>query len=654
MKTTSSPPSRRILHIARRFFPLRGGTERYVHDLAEAQVRRGHHARVVTLDRDVIGVGSERLAGAAIVDGIKVERLRGIGGPRWGITLRPDRVARAIRAADVVHLHDFRFHVGLVGLLSRALGRPAFIHTHGVFFHTAALGRLKVWALRYVLAPLIIVFDMQVIADSASDLDQLLAAAPRLRDRVRLIPNAIDLTFARGIARDPEPGLILTFGRVTESKGIRELVAMLPRLPQPAHLVIAGADEAGEAAILHAQALALGVADRLRLTGAYDDSQLADLLGRADIAVFPSRGEGFGLALVEAMAAGVPTLASDLPAHREVLGPELSQAIFDPRDPVTGAAAIEALLRDPGRRASLGGLGRTRSERFDVGRLADDIGEIYDASVPIRVRPARSADSTDGAQDGVVVPFMGLGIHDLTFDETVARLCAAIDQGESLIVATPNADYAFRSRRDERFRAAIQAADIRVPDGMGIVYASWIAGRPFRGTVTGRLLVPALAEHAAAVGAPIALVGAPPGVAEEAGRRLTAAYPGLKVALAMAPPMGLDVDGAEGRRLADAVAASDARVVFVALGAPRQERWMQAHRSALDGKVAVGVGAALDIVSGRFRAAPPIMTRLGLEWAFRLAQEPRRLARRYLIDDPQVLLWALRERLGRRRSRKRP
>ena len=610
--------------------------------------------RVLTLDRDVIGVGAERLPASAEVDGIIVERLPGIGGSRWAIVLRPDRVARAIRRSDVVHLHDFRFHVGLVASLCRIIGRPAFIHTHGVFFHRAALGRVKVWTLRYVLGPIISAFDVQVIADSVSDRDQLVAAAPRLGARTQVIPNAIDLGFAHGIVRAPESGLILTFGRVTESKGIRDLVAMLPLLPDHTRLVVAGPAEADEADYLERQADALGVRERLRLTGSYDDAELADLLGRADVAVFPSRGEGFGLALVEAMAAGVPTLASDLPAHREVLGPELDDAIFDPRDHASGATAIGALLTDPKRRAEIARLARARSERFDVGRLADDIEGQYAQLGRPRDRSPQPGVTGDDPVDRPVVPFMGLDIHDLTFDETVARLCDAIDRHETLVVATPNADYAFRSRHDEPFRAAIQAADLRVPDGMGIVYASRIAGRPFRGTVTGRLLVPALARYAATVGAPIALIGAPPGVAAEAGRRLMAANPGLDVVLAIAPPMGLDVDGEDGRRIAEAVAASEARVVFVALGAPRQERWLQAQRWALEGKVAVGVGAALDIVSGRFRAAPPIMTRLGLEWAYRLAQEPRRLSRRYLVDDPQVLLWALRERIGNRRSRNLP
>jgi N-acetylglucosaminyldiphosphoundecaprenol N-acetyl-beta-D-mannosaminyltransferase len=101
-------------------------------------------------------------------------------------------------------------------------------------------------------------------------------------------------------------------------------------------------------------------------------------------------------------------------------------------------------------------------------------------------------------------------------------------------------------------------------------------------------------------------------------------------------------------RLLEQVAESGSRLVLVALGAPRQERWMAAHRDALGGRVLVGIGAGLDIVAGRFREAPRWMTRTGLEWVFRLAQEPRRLARRYLVDDPAIFAWALRQRIRSR------
>jgi N-acetylglucosaminyldiphosphoundecaprenol N-acetyl-beta-D-mannosaminyltransferase len=254
---------------------------------------------------------------------------------------------------------------------------------------------------------------------------------------------------------------------------------------------------------------------------------------------------------------------------------------------------------------------------------------------------------TTPAAEPAVVKVMDLLIHDIDFTEAVVRARRALELGETLLISTPNVDHAVRGRRDEQFRAAVNATDLRLADGAWIRRAARIAGLPLRSSVTGRLLVPVLCAHAAAASIPVGLVGGPPGIAERAAGRLQARFPGLQVVLTAAPPMGFVVGSPEDRALTDVVARSDAKLVFVGLGAPRQELWMTANRAALEGRVIAGIGAGLDIVAGRFRAAPPWMTRLGLEWLYRLAQEPRRLARRYLVDDPAIFAWAFRERARR-------
>jgi N-acetylglucosaminyldiphosphoundecaprenol N-acetyl-beta-D-mannosaminyltransferase len=206
-----------------------------------------------------------------------------------------------------------------------------------------------------------------------------------------------------------------------------------------------------------------------------------------------------------------------------------------------------------------------------------------------------------------------------------------------------------RAAQDSAFARAIEHARLRVPDGMGIVYASRIAGRPVGGTVTGRLLLPAVADRAARENLRVALFGAGPGVAALAGQRLAHACPGLQIAAAISPPTPLHIASQADQQAVAALREAAPDVVFVSLGAPRQEIWMERHAAELNGAVLVGVGAALDIVAGRFREAPRWLTRVGLEWLFRLAQEPRRLARRYLLDDPRIFVWAVRARLGRTR-----
>jgi N-acetylglucosaminyldiphosphoundecaprenol N-acetyl-beta-D-mannosaminyltransferase len=181
---------------------------------------------------------------------------------------------------------------------------------------------------------------------------------------------------------------------------------------------------------------------------------------------------------------------------------------------------------------------------------------------------------------------------------------------------------------------------------MWIVYAARIAGRPLRKTVTGRLLLPAVAARAARDSLAIALIGAGPGVAPETAARLRTQNAQLAIVAAITPPMDFEINSDADRESVERLKASGASVIFVALGAPKQELWMERHRGDLPGVVLIGVGAAFDIIAGRFREAPRWMTRIGTEWLFRLAQEPRRLARRYLVDDPWIVLWAVRARLG--------
>lgn len=262
--------------------------------------------------------------------------------------------------------------------------------------------------------------------------------------------------------------------------------------------------------------------------------------------------------------------------------------------------------------------------------------------------------SSDSTADDRVVPVGELTIHDVRFDETVRRIQQWATERSGGYVCTPNADYVVRSRHDAEFRSAIQGARLRVPDGMWLVYASRVAGRGLHGTVTGRLLLPALAEVAADKGLRIALFGASAGIAQRVREVLMRNHPQLQVVAAVTPPTPFQIGSTSDQQAVDAISETNPDILFVALGAPKQEIWMQRHVAELGGAVAVGVGGAFDIVAGRFREAPRWMTRYGFEWLFRLAQEPRRLARRYLLDDPWILWWAIRIRLAGRRVRNQP
>jgi len=244
------------------------------------------------------------------------------------------------------------------------------------------------------------------------------------------------------------------------------------------------------------------------------------------------------------------------------------------------------------------------------------------------------------------VDITGIPIHNVTFDQTVKLIAGWVADGSRGTVSTPNVDHVVKSRRHPAFRAAVMSMRLRVPDGMGIVYGSRIAGTPLKGTVTGRLLPEALAaELGPKVG--IAIFGGKPGAAEAAGQALE--KQGARILAALAPGMGFVVGSDEDLELTRQLRESGADIVFVCLGAPLQELWMVRHASELPA-VLIGVGAAADVLGGMSAPAPAWMTRLGLEWAFRLYHEPRRLTPRYILDDPRFFWWMLKQRSRRKRS----
>ena len=236
-------------------------------------------------------------------------------------------------------------------------------------------------------------------------------------------------------------------------------------------------------------------------------------------------------------------------------------------------------------------------------------------------------------------------VHDVTFPDAVRLVAAwAVDRTGGY-VCTPNVDHVVRAHRDPQFRRAVMEARLRVPDGMGIVYGSRLAGRALRGTVTGRLLPEAVGKAVTEAGGSIAVVGGSQTTNERASRRLRSA--GISVGVSVAPAIGFEIGSAQDEALVEELRQASPNVAFVGFGAPKQELWMAMHALDLPDTVLVGVGGAIDVLGGRVRTPPAWMTNLGLEWLFRLAQEPRRLARRYLWDDPRFFGWMLAERFSR-------
>jgi N-acetylglucosaminyldiphosphoundecaprenol N-acetyl-beta-D-mannosaminyltransferase len=231
------------------------------------------------------------------------------------------------------------------------------------------------------------------------------------------------------------------------------------------------------------------------------------------------------------------------------------------------------------------------------------------------------------------VEAMGIRFSNLTFDEAVGRIVAMARTPEPQFAVTPNVDHIVQMRRDADMRAIYREADLSLCDGMPLKWAMTWLGRPLKEKVSGSDLAAAVCGAAAREGVSVFFLGAAAGVAEECARRLTERFPGLKVAGVHSPPMGLEKDPESERRVIEIIRQARPGLLLVALGTPRQEKFIHRNLRAMNVPMSVGVGAAFDFIAGVVPRAPRWMRRCGLEWLWRLAREPKRLWRRYLVDD---------------------
>ena len=231
---------------------------------------------------------------------------------------------------------------------------------------------------------------------------------------------------------------------------------------------------------------------------------------------------------------------------------------------------------------------------------------------------------------------LGVGFDDLTLDEAAEAGAALVEGGGFHYAVTPNPEFLLTARHDEPFRQALLGADLVLADGVGVTYAAKILGRPLKGRVPGIEFAQRLAAWMAAHGKRLFLLGAKPGVAELAAANLKAAYPGLIVC-------GTH-DGyfQEDGPVVKAIQESAADVVFVCLGAPKQELWMVRNGPAAGARLMVGLGGSLDVFAGVVERAPEGFQKLGLEWLYRLTREPKRIGR--MARLPLFLVSAVGER----------
>jgi N-acetylglucosaminyldiphosphoundecaprenol N-acetyl-beta-D-mannosaminyltransferase len=226
------------------------------------------------------------------------------------------------------------------------------------------------------------------------------------------------------------------------------------------------------------------------------------------------------------------------------------------------------------------------------------------------------------------IAILGVPIDNLSMDETIEALDRLIETDGFHQIATANVDFLMKAIGDEELMDILQRCDLVLPDGMPLVWASRIMGTPLKERVAGADMLPRLAELSQRKGRRLFLLGATEERSVHAAAWIMKNYPGAHIAGRYSPPFG-SIDDMDHAGILKMIEQSDADILLVAFGNPKQEKWIAMHRSRLHVPVCIGVGASLDFLSGTHKRAPEWMQRTGLEWMHRLCMEPGRLSTRY-------------------------
>jgi len=241
---------------------------------------------------------------------------------------------------------------------------------------------------------------------------------------------------------------------------------------------------------------------------------------------------------------------------------------------------------------------------------------------------------------------LGMRVDATSYADATRKIIKWSRQGQSRYVCVANVHMTMEAHADAEFREVVNNADLITPDGMPLVWLLQRAGFSNQQRVYGPTLTLSLCEAIEKEKIPVGFYGSSTETLKKLDSNLKDRFPSLKTAYLYSPPFR-QLTETEDRRIIDDINASGARVLFVGLGCPKQERWMAEHRDHIHA-VMVGVGAAFDFHAGKVKQAPSWLQNIGLEWLFRLLMEPGRLWKRYLVTNTLFLWYLIQEYLGKK------
>lgn len=227
-------------------------------------------------------------------------------------------------------------------------------------------------------------------------------------------------------------------------------------------------------------------------------------------------------------------------------------------------------------------------------------------------------------------------VNNVDMDETLSAIFKMVENSEKKYIVAINVDVVIKIENDSYLKSITDNADMVLVDGKPLIWISKIHKRPVKEKVSGSDLVPLLCEKSAKRGYSLFIIGGKEGIAKKAKLKLEQKYPNIKVVGTYAPPFGFEKDEEELDKINNLISEKKPDLLIVCFGCPKQEKWVYENYQKYDAKVSICAGATVDFLAGNVNRAPRWMSDYGLEWFYRFLQEPKRMFKRYFIDDLKI------------------
>ena len=243
-------------------------------------------------------------------------------------------------------------------------------------------------------------------------------------------------------------------------------------------------------------------------------------------------------------------------------------------------------------------------------------------------------------------PLLNTFVNNVDMEETIQTIDSFIQQKKKSYIVAINVDVVMKIEQDAYLKQITDQADMVLVDGKPLIWISKLHKRPVKAKISGSDLVPRLCEEAAKKGYSIFIIGGKDGIAERAKKRLEKQLPGIKIVGTYAPPFGFEKDQKELDKINQMISDAHPDLLIGCFGCPKQEKWIYENYKKYDATVSVCAGATVDFLAGNVKRAPKWMSDHGLEWFYRFTQEPKRMFRRYFVDDVKIMNLILKYRKG--------